>query len=133
MKPPTVSRRYSSCLSLASCVSCPASLDLLSHCGGRKSQASDRPYTGMEQPRITRIARKKKKKCIITSQFNINHYRNKRKGTACRNLQDTQVFSDFLPPPRGLTGLRSSVCTSIVNNLHICWVGFPAIDKHQVD
>lgn len=60
MKPPTVSRRYSSCLSLASWVSCPASPDLLSHCGGRKSQASDRPYTGMEQPRITRIAKKKK-------------------------------------------------------------------------
>lgn len=132
IKPLTVSRRYSSCLSLASWVSCPAPLDLLPHCGGKKIKASDRPYMGMEQPRWSR--RKKKRKVgIITSQLNINHYRDKWKGAACRNLQEIQVFSGFLPPPCGLAGLRSNAHTDTVNNLHICWVGFLSIDKHKVD
>lgn len=42
---------------------------------------------------------KKKKVVIITSQLTINHYKDKRKGAACRNLQEIQVFSDFLSPP----------------------------------
>lgn len=36
---------------------------------------------------------------IIMSQLNRNHYKDKRKGAACRILQEIQVFSDFLPPP----------------------------------
>lgn len=135
IKPLAVSGRYSSCLSLASWVSCPAPPDLLHHCGGKKNiEASDRPYMGMEQPRWTIRGEKKKRKVhIITSQSNINHYKDKRKGVACRNLQEIQVFSDFLPPLCGSAGLRCIARTGTVNNLHICWMGFPAIDEHKVD
>lgn len=61
---------------------------------------------------------KKRKVGIITSQLNINRHRDKRKGAACRNLQEIRVFSDFLPPPCGLGGLRSSACTGTGSNLH---------------
>lgn len=79
-------------------------------------------------------AKKKKRKVrIITSQLNINHYKDKRKGAACRNLQEIQVFSDFLPPLCRSAGLRCIARTGTVNNLHICWMGFPAIDERKVD
>lgn len=52
--------------------------------------------------------KKKSKVVTITSQLNINHYRDKRKGAACKNLREIQVFSDFFPPLCGLAGMRSS-------------------------
>lgn len=98
LKPLAVSRRYSSCLSLASWVSCPAPQDLLSHCGGKKlSLVTDHIWVWKNQDELE--GKKKRKVGVITSQLNINHYRDKRKGAACRNLQEIQVFSDFLPPP----------------------------------
>lgn len=134
IKPLAVSGRYSSCLSLASWVSCPAPLDLLHHCGGKKKS---RLVTGHIRVWNNRDelegGEKKRKVCIITSQLNINHYKDERKGAACRNLQEIQVFSDFLPPPCRSAGLRCIARTGTVNNLHIYWVRFPAIDERKVD
>lgn len=102
--PLAVSRRYSSCLSLASWVSCPAPQDLLPHCGGKKLRLmTDHIWIWKNQDELEGEKKTKQQKKgkvgIITSQLNINHYKDKRKGAACRNLQEIQMFSDFLPPP----------------------------------